>query len=103
MIVNGCAPMRAYPNNRMQQVGTKITSKARLCLHLSKCHSVGITMPRLITILYSCNFHLLLKYLFGICLCSMLISLSHLSILPQNGPFPIFSLLERPFLLSLQR
>ena len=34
----------------------------------------------------------LLKYLFGICLCPLLISLSNLSIQLQNGPFPIFSL-----------
>ena len=37
------------------------------------------------------NSHPLLKYLFGICLCSMLISLSNVLNLLQNGHFPIFS------------
>ena len=45
------------------------------------------------------NSYLLLKYLCGIYLCSMLISLSNLSILLQYGQFPIFSLFWRPFLL----
>ena len=34
----------------------------------------------------------LLKYLFGISLCSILIPLLHVSNLLQNGHFPIFSL-----------
>ena len=44
------------------------------------------------------NSHHLLKYNFGICLCSMLISLSNVSNLPQNGHFSIFGLLWGPFL-----
>ena len=43
--------------------------------------------------------HHLLKHIFGICLCSMLISLSKVSNLLQNGLFPIFSLFWQPFLL----
>ena len=46
--------------------------------------------------------HHLLKYLFGIYLCSMLISQSNVSNLLQNGQFPIFSLFWRPFLLPWQ-
>ena len=42
---------------------------------------------------------LLLKYLFCICLCAMLISLSNLIILFQYGKLSIFSLFWRPFLL----
>ena len=53
----------------------------------------------LLTCCVSGNSDLVLKYLFGICLCSMLISLSNLSILLQNGQFPIFSLFWWPFLL----
>ena len=37
--------------------------------------------------------HNLLKYLFAICLCSMLNSLSNISNLLQNGLFPIVNLL----------
>ena len=39
----------------------------------------------------------LLKYHFDICLCSMLISLSNVSNLLQNGQFSIFSLFWRHF------
>ena len=46
------------------------------------------------------NSHVLLKYLFGIYLCSMLVSLSNLSNLIQNGQFPIFSLFWWAFLFS---
>ena len=35
------------------------------------------------------NYNHLLKYRFGICLCSMLISLSNISNVLQNGQFPI--------------
>ena len=45
------------------------------------------------------NSHPLLKYLFGICLCSMLISLSTVLNLLENGHFPIFRLIWQPFLL----
>ena len=45
------------------------------------------------------NYHHLLKYFFGTCLCSILIPLLHVSNLLQNGHFPIFSLFWRPFLL----
>ena len=45
------------------------------------------------------NSHHLLKYLFGICLCSILIPLLHVSNLLQNDHFPIFSLFWRPLLL----
>ena len=41
----------------------------------------------------------LLRYLFGICLCSKLIDLSNIS----NGQFPLFSLFWWPLLLPYQR
>ena len=43
------------------------------------------------------NSHHLLKYFFGICLCSISNPLLHVSNLLQNGQFPIFSLFWRPF------
>ena len=42
---------------------------------------------------------MIIKYLSGICLCSILISLSNVSNLLQNYLFPIFSLFWRPFSL----
>ena len=38
-----------------------------------------------------CAVIILLKYCFGICLCSILIPLLHVSNLLQNGHFPVFS------------
>ena len=49
-----------------------------------------------VVILIFCSF----KYLFGICLFAMLISLLNLSFMLQNGQFPIFSLFWWPFLFS---
>ena len=50
--------------------------------------------------MYLGTYHLL-KYLMGICLCSMLISLSKVSYLVQNDCFHIFSLLRRPFSVTI--
>ena len=60
------------------------------CLKSSKAKSIAIVCPD--------NSYHLLKYLFGIYLCSMLISLPKVSNLIQNDHFPIFSLFWRPFL-----
>ena len=47
------------------------------------------------------NSHHLLKYVLGICLCSILIPLLHVSTLLQTGRFPIFSLFWRPFFVAI--
>ena len=50
------------------------------------------------------NSHHLLKYLFLYLLqCSVLLTLSNVSNLLQNGQFPIYSLFWRPILLPWQR
>ena len=45
--------------------------------------------------------HHLLKHFIGICLCSILIPLLHVSNLLQNGHFPIFSPFWRPFFATI--
>ena len=56
---------------------------------------------RLVYIVCHDNSNNLLKYVFGICLCSILISLLYVSNLLQNGHFAIFSLFWWPFFVTI--
>ena len=57
---------------------------------------------RILNVVCRDNSHHLLKYLFGICLCTILISPSKVvSNLFQNGYFPIFSLFRQSFFVTI--